>query len=163
MKTYAFRAGTPKDDRIMGFGYPATFMIPALLILLILSTVFPHGQITRRATLDHWTMIFILAPSFIIGSCLATRIKRKLGHDFKIQIENKAVTVWMDDEKVFADFLEAVLVKETAQMFRLSIYGVKNRIVLIGRDSKNAFGFCRQQDLSELKMLAADLRTVSAG
>lgn len=161
MKMYEFRAGTSKDDMIMGLGYPAAFMIPALLILLVLEAVFPHENITAMATLNIFVEAVILFPSLIIGRLLAIRLKRKCGHDFKMQTENKKITLWMDDKKVFVDTLKKILIKENAEMLKLSIYGTEKNMVIIGRGERNPFGFCREEDLSELRKLAAYLQEIS--
>ena len=161
MKTYTFKAGTSKDDMIMGLTYPATFMVPAGIILFFLELLFPNKNITHMATLDILVELGILIPAFIIGGPLARRIKRKCGHQFKVSLENKIMTVKMDNKKIFEDVVEDIFVTEKRQMLKLQIYGPQTDTIFIGRPRNNPFGFSDEYDLSELKRLATDIQELT--
>lgn len=157
MKIYQFRAGTPKDDRVMGISYPAAFMVPVAMILIVFEFVFPHKNITGMASSNIYLELIILVPAFVIGAPVAIWIKKKCGHDFKVQFENKQISVWMDGEFQYKDNLEDISIQENSKQLKLTIYGSKEKTTFIGRDISNIFGFCRKRDLSILKELAQDL------
>ena len=76
---------------------------------------------------------------------------------FKVQLENKQISVWMDGEFQYKDNLEDISIQENSKQLKLTIYGSKEKTTFIGRDIGNIFGFCRERDLSILKELAQDL------
>ena len=115
MKIYQFRAGTPKDDRVMGLSYPAAFMVPVAMILIIFEFVFPHKNITGMASSNIYLELIILVPAFVIGAPVAIWIKKKCGHDFKVQLENKQISVWMDGEFQYKDNLEDISIQENSK------------------------------------------------
>lgn len=155
MKIYEFRAGIPKDDMIMWLYYPMAFLVPLLIILLCLEIIFPHKNITARATLNSSIEVGILFPSFIISSLLITHLRKKLGHDFKVQIDYKEITVWMDNKKIIVDFIKNIIIKKHTQGVKIKICGIKNNIVFIGREKRsNLFGFSQESDLLTLSSLA---------
>lgn len=160
MKIYEFKAGIPKDDMFMGLLYPISFMLPTLIILLILETVFPNKNLTHIATLNAIILTTMLSVSFIIGGLIINIFKRRLGHYFNVLIDDKKIIVKSDNKILFTDFLENVKINENGQMFSLKLYGKNNDVVFIGRDKRNPFGFCEFNDLLKLKELATDCQKI---
>lgn len=161
MKIYQFKSVTSKDEMIMGLAYPATFMIPALIILLILEFGYPKQSITHKATLNTYVMASILGLAFAISTILMTYIKKKLEADFEVIIENKKVTVWSNKKICFIDELEEVGIKENKNILKVTIYGSEDKFVFVGRSKTNPFGFCSENDLVELKRLSEYLFNIS--
>lgn len=157
-RIYRFKAGTSKDEIIMGLIFPLTFMLPILLILLILEFAFPGENITHLVTINSLVEFFLLAPSFVFSFFLIKMIKKKLGHNFVVHIVNEEVVIYIDGDKKLLGNFEKAVVKEKRQMLRLDICGENGKFTFVGRNCHNPFGFCKEHDLLELRKLVEYLK-----
>lgn len=158
MGNFKFRAGVPKDDMIMGLLYPATFMVPILVILLVAEILFPKFNLTHLATINIYAELAVLIPGFIIGGFFASKLKKKCGHDFEVYVYDKTITVYMDGKIVFDDQKRNISFKEQSNMIKLIIKGIDSKVVFIGRNNRNLFGFSDDYDLLEIRRLEKYLR-----
>lgn len=169
MEKYKFTATTSKSDIIIGFAFPALFMLPILGINL---AVFYLGA--KDFIKENQVSLFIIVATCLAGAfALIKKIQQSLIKDYTVEIYTDNIRVWQGSEELLSgeiiDCKASIKMDEmNAKSVNLDIYtdsgNVKFRArakefrKITGVKTSNPLGTSEMSDMEEIYSLAQKIR-----
>lgn len=169
MEKYKFTATTSKSDIIIGFAFPALFMLPILGINL---AVFYLGA--KDFIKENQVILFVIVAICLAGAfALIKKIQQSLIKDYTVEIYTDSIRVWQGSEELLSgkiiDCKASIKMDEmNAKSVNLDIYtdsgNVKFRArakefrKITGVKTSNPLGTSEMSDMEEIYSLAQKIR-----
>lgn len=169
MEKYKFTATTSKSDIIIGFAFPALFMLPILGINL---AVFYLGA--KDFIKENQVILFVIVAICLAGAfALIKKIQQSLIKDYTVEIYSDSIRVWQGSEELLSgkiiDCKASIKMDEmNAKSVNLDIYtdsgNVKFRArakelrKITGVKTSNPLGTSEMSDMEEIYSLAQKIR-----
>lgn len=169
MEKYKFTATTSKSDIIIGFAFPALFMLPILGINL---AVFYLGA--KDFIKENQVILFVIVATCLAGAfALIKKIQQSLIKDYTVEIYSDSIRVWQGSEELLSgkiiDCKASIKMDEmNAKSVNLDIYtdsgNVKFRArakefrKITGVKTSNPLGTSEMRDMDEIYSLAQKIR-----
>jgi hypothetical protein len=169
MEKYKFTATTSKSDIIIGFAFPALFMLPILGINL---AIFYLGA--KDFIKENQVSLFIIVATCLAGAfALIKKIQQSLIKDYIVEIYSDRIRVWQGSEELLSgkiiDCKASIKMDEmNAKSVNLDIYtdsgNVKFRArakefrKITGVKTSNPLGTSEMSDMEEIYSLAQKIR-----
>ena len=169
MEKYEFTATTSKSDIIIGFAFPALFMLPILGINL---AIFYLGA--KDFIKENQVSLFIIVATCLAGAfALIKKIQQSLIKDYIVEIYSDRIRVWQGSEELLSgkiiDCKASIKMDEmNAKSVNLDIYtdsgNVKFRArakefrKITGVKTSNPLGTSEMSDMEEIYSLAQKIR-----
>ena len=169
MEKYKFTATTSKSDIIIGFAFPALFMLPILGINL---AVFYLGA--KDFIKENQVILFVIVAICLAGAfALIKKIQQSLIKDYIVEIYSDSIRVWQGSEELLSGEIiycrASIKMDEmNAKSVNLDIYtdsgNVKFRArakefrKITGVKTSNPLGTSEMRDMEEIYSLAQKIR-----
>ena len=169
MGKYKFTATTSKSDIIIGFAFPALFMLPILGINL---AIFYLGA--KDFIKENQVSLFIIVATCLAGAfALIKKIQQSLIKDYIVEIYSDRIRVWQGSEELLSgkiiDCKASIKMDEmNAKSVNLDIYTDSGNVKfkarakefrkITGVKTSNPLGTSEMSDMEEIYSLAQKIR-----
>lgn len=169
MEKYEFTATTSKSDIIIGFAFPALFMLPILGINL---AIFYLGA--KDFIKENQVSLFIIVATCLAGAfALIKKIQQSLIKDYIVEIYSDRIRVWQGSEELLSgkiiDCKASIKMDEmNAKSVNLDIYTDSGNVKfkarakefrkITGVKTSNPLGTSEMSDMEEIYSLAQKIR-----
>lgn len=158
MESFEFRAGTARDDRIMGLSYPAIFMFPILLTRLLIFYLGLRVDSSLVAILQ-------ILPGLWVSYFFIKNIQKRRSRNYLVTLDHLSIRILENGNEILFGYILSCHIKSaTDKLVRLDIRTDDGKISYRARpkgnqaSTFNPFGNSSSSDMAVLLSLGQAIK-----